>query len=119
MKENSKAQVSEKADDISTDVEEAVIKPIEDKKTVSDSVKDLVTSQESKFITNNTTLNPDVENIKNVISDVDSLDVEELDKTTEINLEDISKATINVDKDSVVVNDKVVTDDEYFDDFFE
>ncbi len=42
-----------------------------------------------------------------------------LDLTQEIKLDDISKPKINVDKDSVIVNDNVVTDDEFYDDFFD
>lgn len=46
-------------------------------------------------------------------------EVNPLDLTKEINIEDINKSKINVDKDSVVLGEKVVTDDEYFDDFFD
>lgn len=42
-----------------------------------------------------------------------------LDLTQEIKLDDISKPKINVDKDSVIVNDNIVTDDEFYDDFFD
>ena len=44
---------------------------------------------------------------------------DELDLTQEIKLEDIRKPIINVDKDSVVVNENIVTDDEFYDDFFD
>ncbi|MBE6148442.1 MAG: DUF87 domain-containing protein [Firmicutes bacterium] len=44
---------------------------------------------------------------------------EELDLTQEIKLDDIRQPIINVDKDSVVINENIVTDDEYFDDFFD
>ncbi len=44
---------------------------------------------------------------------------DDLSLTQEIKLDDLEKPVINVDKDSVVVNENVVTDDEYYDDFFE
>ncbi|MBE6155306.1 MAG: DUF87 domain-containing protein [Firmicutes bacterium] len=44
---------------------------------------------------------------------------DELDLTQEIKLEDIQKPIINVDKDSVVINENIVTDDEFYDDFFD
>ena len=34
------------------------------------------------------------------------------------NKEEVSKPKINVDADSIIVNDNVITDDEFFDDFF-
>ena len=42
-----------------------------------------------------------------------------LDLTQEIKIDDLDKPIINVDKDSVVVNNNVVTDDEFYDDFFD
>ncbi len=42
-----------------------------------------------------------------------------LDLTQEIKMDDISKPKINVDKDSIIVNDNLVTDDEFYDDFFD
>ena len=39
----------------------------------------------------------------------------ELPKEQEMNL---NKPKINVDADSIIVNDNVITDDEFFDDFF-
>ena len=33
-------------------------------------------------------------------------------------MEDIEKPKINVDADSIIVNENVITDDEFFDDFF-
>ena len=42
-----------------------------------------------------------------------------LDLTQEIKIDDLDKPIINVDKDSVVVNDNVITDDEFYDDFFD
>ncbi len=42
-----------------------------------------------------------------------------LDLTQEIKIDDLEKPIINVDKDSVVVNNNVVTDDEFYDDFFD
>ncbi len=44
---------------------------------------------------------------------------ETLDLTQEIKLGDLDKPIINVDKDSVVVNENVITDDEFYDDFFD
>lgn len=44
---------------------------------------------------------------------------DELDLTQEIKMDDVNKPVISVDKDSVVVNENVVADDEYFDDFFD
>ena len=44
---------------------------------------------------------------------------DDLSLTQEIKLDDLEKPIINVDKDSVVVNENVITDDEYYDDFFE
>lgn len=54
--------------------------------------------------------------------DVESLDVhptESLDMTQEINLNSPEKPEIKVDNDSEVISDKVVTDDEFYDDFFQ
>ena len=34
------------------------------------------------------------------------------------NKEEVSKPKINVDADSIIVNENVITDDEFFDDFF-
>ena len=64
------------------------------------------------------------ENIENFDPDdleeyVNSDAEDDSDKTEEINVEDINKQAINVDKDSKVVNENVVSDDEYFDDFFD
>ena len=42
-----------------------------------------------------------------------------MDLTQEIKLDDIQKPIINIDKDSVVINENVVTDDEFYDDFFD
>ena len=44
---------------------------------------------------------------------------DKLDLTQEIKLDDIQKPIINVDKDSIIVNENVVSDDEFFDDFFD
>ena len=44
---------------------------------------------------------------------------EDLSLTKEIKLDDLEKPIINVDKDSVVINENVITDDEYYDDFFD
>jgi len=45
--------------------------------------------------------------------------IDTMDMTQEINLEDLNKAFLNVDKESKIINDSIVTDDEYYDDFFE
>ena len=51
---------------------------------------------------------------------IPSFENDELSLTQEINLNDLNnKPVINVDKDSIVVNENVITDDEYYDDFFE
>ena len=44
---------------------------------------------------------------------------EVIDSITDEPVTPASKPAINVDKDSVVVNENVITDDEFFDDFFE
>ena len=34
-------------------------------------------------------------------------------------MSDLNKPIINIDKDSIVLNENVVSDDEFFDDFFD
>ena len=70
-------------------------------------------------------LDTDVALIEKTIKDIEekekkieSLD-DDLDLTQEIKLSDIQKPVINVDKDSTIVNENVVTDDEFYDDFFD
>ncbi len=60
---------------------------------------------------------------KEVITEVPTTKKEEAPKTEEFIKEPIeapkeNKPKINVDADSIIVNDNVVTDDEFFDDFF-
>ena len=80
--------------------------------------------EEEKAKLNDNIVRPIKENIENFNPDdleeyVNSDAEDDNDKTEEINVEDINKQAINVDKDSKVVNENVVSDDEYFDDFFD
>ena len=56
---------------------------------------------------------------KDELQDNDKPKEDDMSLTQEIKIDDVEKAFINVDKDSVVVNENVITDDEYYDDFFE
>ena len=68
------------------------------------------------------------EEIDKMIADIDKklkeLDEEEawekaqMEKKNEILPEENEKPKINIDTDSIVMNDNVITDDEFFDDFF-
>lgn len=68
------------------------------------------------------------EEIDKMIADIDKklkeLDEEEarekakMENKTEILPEETDKPKINIDTDSIVMNDNVITDDEFFDDFF-
>ena len=67
----------------------------------------------------------DIESITTALEQIDANQIitddkeEELGMTQEIKLDDIQKPIINVDKDSVVLNQNIVTDDEFYDDFFD
>ena len=102
--ENIENLVKEEIDEKQPKEDEVFVKPIIE----SDDVKNTDTALIEKTI----------KEIENEEKKIESLD-DDLDLTQEIKLDDIQKPVINVDKDSVVVNENVVTDDEFYDDFFE
>lgn len=61
----------------------------------------------------------DKEDVEKVKQEIEKTSEDNLDLTQEIKLDDISKPKINVDKDSIVLNENVITDDEFYDDFFD
>lgn len=88
-----------------SDEDRVIIKPIKEEKpkdmfTIEEAIKQIEEREKDKEIDNN-----DKE--------------DDLSLTQEINIDDLQKPIINVDKDSVVVNENVITDDEFFDDFFD
>lgn len=88
-------------------IKEEIVKPIVEKPMIDESFDSIASIEEA---------------IKKIDNNEKSLPIEkedELDLTQEIKLEDIQKPIINVDKDSVVINENIVTDDEFYDDFFD
>ena len=98
-------------DDFDDELEdnEPVIKPVKkelppDNFTIEDALKQIEEKEIGK------------KKAKEIINDLKD---DDLSLTKEIKLDDLDKPIINVDKDSVVVNENVITDDEYYDDFFD
>ena len=98
-------------DDFDDELEdnEPVIKPVKkelppDNFTIEDALKQIEEKEKGK------------KKAKEIINDLKD---DDLSLTKEIKLDDLDKPIINVDKDSVVVNENVITDDEYYDDFFD
>ena len=97
-------------DDIIRDMEKKInaVSDDEDKPIVKPIKEANLTPEEAKI----------VDDFEDNIDDI-PVEMDSLDRTQEIKISDIEKPVINVDKDSVVVNQNVVTDDEFYDDFFE
>jgi type IV secretion system protein VirD4 len=76
--------------------------------------------QETKVDKNNIlSIEDAIKEIENNEKEVEEQKNKDMDLTQEIKLDDIQKPVINVDNDSVVINENVVTDDEFYDDFFD
>ena len=98
-------------DDFDDELEEErpIVKPIEkqlppDNFTIEDALKQIEEKQKKE---------------KTSKKEINETKDDDLSLTKEINLDDLDKPIINVDKDSVVINENVITDDEYYDDFFD
>ncbi len=98
-------------DDFDDELEEErpIVKPIEkqlppDNFTIEDALKQIEEKQKKERTSK---------------KEINETKDDDLSLTKEINLNDLDKPIINVDKDSVVINENVITDDEYYDDFFD
>ena len=98
-------------DDFDDELEESdpIAKPIKKEKpidsfTIEDALKQIEEKEKKEKLSK---------------KDDNELKEDDLSLTKEIKLDDIDKPIINVDKDSVVINENVITDDEYYDDFFD
>ena len=87
----------------------------------SESNKDLsIPIVEKPMLDKKDMLNDNLENaLKQIEENEKNIKDDDIDLTQEIKLDDIIKPIINVDKESKIVNENVVSDDEFFDDFFD
>jgi len=116
--EEEKAQqaAKEKKSKIQNEIKENNISP-----DIEQKLEDIVTPiLETPLVNaNDLTIEDAIKQIENKEKELDDNKVDDLDLTQEIKLEDIQKPIINVDKESVVINENFVTDDEFYDDFFD
>lgn len=73
--------------------------------------------KEAEVIEKTDVIDKKIDDIKDIVDDIETLDLD--DNSLSISSSTSSNKTlVNVDSDSVVVNENVITDDEFFDDFF-
>ena len=118
-----KEVTSEDIDDMVKEIEKKLQALDEEEKKANEN-KNVVETKDDKPIITPIEQKEEKPNIEEVIKKLDSAETSEKNDdpnelTQEINLSDEPNTILNVDKDSVVVNDTTNDDDEYFDDFFE
>ena len=82
----------------------------EEKKQTESSSGEAKVIEEQKVVTPEPIVSEKKEEVLSATPEIETLDVD--------STENKNKPVVNIDADSVVVNENVITDDEFFDDFF-